>query len=297
MSFFRRFRDAAVCAALLALPFFFLSANLKKNAPMNALDRTLLQVSAPIQFVATRAASGVGSIIQEYVWLVEVGRDNDRLRAENARLREQNHAMQSDIAENRNLRRMLQLREEVRGSLLSAQVIAKTINPYFRVDRLSVDRGDESHVRQGMPVLTPEGLVGEVKRSSAGFSDVLLVADRDSAIDVVVERTGARGILKGTGAVDNYSCRIEHMEREDDVNAGDVVVTSGVGNRFPAAIVVGVIAKVSKPESGLYQDAVVTPAVDFSRLREVMVMTSGPRLQSARNPAEKAPRKGAQVAP
>jgi rod shape-determining protein MreC len=281
VTFFRRFRDAAVCVALLALPFFFLRANLQNPAQMNTLDRTLLQVSAPIQFVATRLAGGVGSIIEEYVWLVDVKRDNDRLRSDNARLREWAQRMQAEIGENRNLRRLLQLREQHRGNLLSAQVIGKEISPYFRVLRLSLDRGEASHVRAGMPVLTADGLVGQVRRTWGSYSDVLLVADKNSAIDVVVQRTGARGILKGTGGQRDYACRIEHLAREDDVQVGDRVVTSGQGQRFPGAIVVGVINEVSKREYGLYQDASVKPAVNFSRLREVMVLASGPRGQSA----------------
>jgi rod shape-determining protein MreC len=277
VTFFRRFRDAAVCVALLALPFFFLRANLQNPAQMNTLDRTLLQISAPIQFMATRLAGGVSSIIEEYVWLVDVKHDNDRLRSDNARLREWAQRMQAEIGENRNLRRLLQLRDQVRGNMLSAQVIGKEISPYFRVLRLSLDRGEESHVRPGMPVLTADGLVGQVRRTWGSYSDVLLVADKNSAIDVVVQRTGARGILKGTGSYRDYACRIEHLAREDEVQVGDRVVTSGQGQRFPGAIVVGVISEVSKREYGLYQDASVKPTVNFSRLKEVMVLASGPR--------------------
>ena len=276
-----------MCVLLLALPFFFLRTNLKEPSQMTSLDRTLLQVSAPIQYVAAKLASGVGGIIQEYVWLVEVKRDNDRLRSENARLREQLLGVQSEVAENRNLRRMLQLRDEVKGTLLSAQIIAKEISPHFRVQRLRLDRGDQSHLREGMPVLTPEGLVGQIHRTLGAYSDVLLVADKNSAIDVIVQRSGARGMLKGIGSDRSYACRIEHLERESDVKPGDIVMTSGMGQRFPPGIVVGMIQEVSKREYGLYQDALVKPAVDFSRLQEVMVMTSGPRMQLARSSDDK----------
>lgn len=288
MNFFRRFRDAAVCVALLALPFFFLRANVRQPSQMSALDRTLLQVSAPIQFIATKAAIGVGGVIQEYVWLVEVKRDNDRLRGENARLREQTKTQAADIAENRQLRRLLQLRDEVKGNVLTAQVIAKEISPsFFRVNRLSLDRGDPTQIRAGMPVISPDGLVGQIQRTLGGYSDVMLVADPNSAIDVVVERTGARGILRGVGSDKSYACRIEHLSREEDVQVGDRVVTSGMGQRFPAQIAVGLVKEVSKREFGLYQEAVLTPAVDFSRLREVLIMTSVPRMQLARTTGEK----------
>lgn len=280
MGFLRRFRDAALSIALLALPFFFLRANLKDPSKTNALDRALLQISAPFQYAAAQLAAGVSGIAQEYVYLVEVKRDNDRLRSENSRLREANFQLQAASTENRTLRRFLQLRDEFKGTLLSAQVIGKDISPYFfRVIRLRLDRGDRDHVRVGMPVLTPEGLVGQVQRTWGRHSDVLLLADKHSAIDVVVQRTGARGMLKGTGNDAHYVCRIEHLSREDEVKVGDLVVTSGLGQRFPAAILVGRIKDVKKQDFGLYQEASVVPAVNFSRLHDVMIMTAGSRAQ------------------
>jgi len=277
MSFYRRFRDAAICVVLLALPFFFLRANLRDPTRATFVDRALLQISAPIQYVAAQLAGGVSGAVQEYFYLVDVKRDNERLRDENARLREQAFKLQAAATENRGLRRMLQLREQIRGSLLSAQVIAKETSAYFRVIRLELDRGERDHVRPGMPVLTSDGLVGQVRRAWGRYSDVLLVADKTSAIDVVVQRSGARGILKGTGSEETYVCRLEHLSRQDDVKPGDLVVTSGLGQRFPAAILVGSIAEIKKQDFGLYQDATVTPAVSFSRLEEVMIMTSGSR--------------------
>jgi rod shape-determining protein MreC len=106
---------------------------------------------------------------------------------------------------------------------------------------------------------------------------VLLTADKTSAIDVVVQRNGARGMLKGTGAEENYVCQLEQLSRDDDVQPGDVVVTSGLGQRFPASILVGEIKEVVKREYGLYQEATVVPAVHFSRLEEVLILTAGSR--------------------
>lgn len=126
-----------------------------------------------------------------------------------------------------------------------------------------------------MPVLAAEGLVGQIRRTWGRYSDVLLTADKTSAIDVVVQRNGARGILKGTGGDQYYSCQMEYLSREDEVNLGDLVVTSGLGHRFPANIPVGNVSKVVKHEFGLYQEAEIKPAVNFSRVEEVLVMIAG----------------------
>ena len=277
MHLYRRFRDAVVCIFLLALPFFVLRANLTDPSRVNAVDRTILELSAPIQYGTSQLAQGLSAILQEYVYLVEVKRDNDRLRAENQRLLEDNHRLASAGTENRRLRRLLQLRDELRGNLLSAQVIGKEVSPYFRVTRVRLDRGERAHVRPGMPVLSADGLVGQIRRAFSQYADVLLTADKTSAIDVVIQRNGARGMLKGTGAEDNYICTLEQLSRDDDVKPGDVVVTSGLGQRFPASILVGHVKDVVKREFGLYQEATVVPAVQFSRLEEVLVLTAGSR--------------------
>ena len=282
MNFYKRFRDAAVCVVLLALPFFFLNANLKDPTRINTVDRVVLQISAPLQYVATQAALAVSSIWQEYVYLVDVRRENDRLRAELKRLREASGRLASAARENSRLRRVLRLRDTTEGVFLSAQVIGKEVSSFFRVVRIRLDRGERDRVRPGMPVLSADGLVGQIRRTWGRYSDVLLVADKTSAIDVIVQRSGARGMLKGTGDDRNYVCRLEYLARADEVQPGDQLVTSGLGQRFPPALVVGKISKTIKREYGLYQDAEVTPAVNFSRLEEVLVMTAGSRGESLR---------------
>lgn len=280
MNYFRRFRDAAICVALLAIPFFFLSANLKDPANTTVLDELVLQASAPVQFVATNAAHAVSGVFEEYVYLVDVKRDNERLRVENAQMREENQLLRLEAQENERMRQLLGLRERLDGETLSAQVISKEITPYFRVIRVRLDRGERDGVRPGMPVISSEGLVGQIRRVERRWADVMLTVDRTSAIDVVMERGGARGILRGTGANDEYLCRIQYLQRTDEVKAGDEVYTSGLGQRFPASILVGRVSSVGRREHGLYQEAVVTPAVNFSSLEEVLVLTSGSRQRS-----------------
>jgi rod shape-determining protein MreC len=289
VNLYRRFRDAAICVALLATPFFFLNANLKNPDKINAIDRAILQISAPIQYVATQLAVGASGIIGQYVYLVDVRTENQQLRSEIKRLQEANHKLSAADRENRRLRRLLLLRDKSEGLILSAQVIGKEVSGFFRVMRIRLDRGERDRVKTGMPVLDADGLVGQIRRTWGRYSDVLLTADKTSAIDVIVQRSGARGILKGIGGDQYYACQLEYLSREDQVNVGDLVVTSGLGHRFPANIPVGNISKVVKHEYGLYQEAEVTPSVNFSRVEEVLVMVASSPAQS-QGPQERLPR-------
>lgn len=285
MNYFKRLRDAAISVALLVIPFFFLSANLKNPSRANPVDQWVLRLSAPLQYVAAQAAHAVSGVLEEYVYLVDVNRDNDDLRMENERLRQETRQLRGQADENRRLRELLGLRERLASETVSAQVIGKDISPYFRVVRVSVDRGARDLVRPGMPVVAAEGLVGQVRRTFGHYSDVMLTVDRSSAVDVVIRRTGARGMLRGTGEARRYVTQIQYLERADDVRIGDEVYTSGMGQRFPAGILVGRITKVTRRDFGLYQQAEVTPSVQFGRLEEVLILTSPVRAVPTEEPS------------
>jgi len=269
-----------VAVVLLVLPFFFLSANLKDPDEVGLVDAGLLKISAPLQYVATEAAGALGGLLEEYVYLVEVGRENDRLRDENDRLREDNRLLRVQAGENDRLRDLLELRERLPGESISAEVVTREFSPYFRVMRVRLDRGARDRVRAGMPVVSAQGLVGQIRRTTGHYADVLLTVDQESAIDVVVQRTGARGMLRGTGESNRYLCRMQYLRREDEVEVGDEIYTSGLGRRFPAAILVGRVVRVERQEFGLYQEVEVAPSVSFSDLEEVLVLTTGSREQA-----------------
>ena len=281
MSWLRRFRDAGLAVVLLALPFFFLRANLRDPARADFMDRWMLDLSAPVQWVATQMAGAVSSVVEEYVYLVDVQRENERLEQENAQLRRRLEKLDALDRENRRLRSLLVLREQLGGEEISARVIAKEISPLFHVVRVKLDRGQDDKVEPGMAVVTTEGLVGQISTAEGRYSNVMLTVDEGSAVDVVVGRTGSRGILRGTGERDNYKSRIQYLSRGDEVREGDTVYTSGLGQRFPANVKVGKISKVERKDFGLYQLVEVTPAANFSRLDEVLILTEGTRSSAA----------------
>ncbi len=283
MDYFRRLRDAAIGVALLVIPFFFLKSNLANPDNAGPLDRLIVQISSPIQYVATQTAQAVSGVLEEYVYLVDVKRDNDRLRIDTDRLNEENRMLRIQAQENRRLRDLLQLRERLGGEVLSAQVISRDISSFFRVIRIRLDRGERDSVRHGMPVVSAQGLVGQIHGDDGvgRHASVLLTVDRDSHIDVIVQRTGARGILRGTGENDRYACRVQFLKRTDEVEAGDELYTSGYGRRFPASILVGRVTEVRSQDFGLYQEVVAEPSVNFSSLDEVLILKMGSREQNA----------------
>jgi rod shape-determining protein MreC len=275
MSAFKRYRDVGIVIILLVVPFFFLRANMKAPSNLNALDRTLLRISAPIEFAASSLARGISNIWESYVYLVDVKADNDRLNYDNARLREQVHHLEQKEAENRELRRLLQLRESTPGDLVSAQVIGKDFTEFFRVTRVVLDRGSRN-IRPNMPVIAPDGVVGTVERVNGDAVDVKLAVDAQFGIDVEDERTHARGYVRGTGDSSRYNCKVENVDSRDEVEIGDLLVTSGKGKKFPKGLPVAKVTKVIKREPGRDQEIEAAPAVNFSRLDAVLIVVGAP---------------------
>jgi rod shape-determining protein MreC len=276
VSAFKRYRDVGIVIILIAVPFFFLRANTRNPSNLNALDRVVLRVSAPIEFAASSLARGVSNIWEGYVYLVDVKADNDRLAYENARLKEQVHHLEQKETENRELRRLLQLRESIPGELVSAQVIGKDFNEFFRVTRVVLDRGSRN-IRQHLAVISPDGVVGTVTRVAGDAVDVQLAVDAAFTIDVEDERTHARGFVRGTGDPSRYVCKVENVDSRDEVEIGDLLVTSGKGKWFPKGLPVAHITKVVKREPGRDQEIEAVPTVNFSRLDAVLIVITPPQ--------------------
>lgn len=273
MGFYKRYRDTFLVVLLLAVPFFFLRASIRNPEELNAVDRVLVRIAAPVQWAAASSARFVSGAAGEYFYLVDVGRDNNRLSREVSRLQQTTREIAALKKENDRLRKLISLRETIPVETISASVTTKTPTEFFRVAHLVLDHNGAA-VRENMPVISTEGAVGLVRRVHGDSATVFLIADAGFGVDVVLPRTGARGYVRGTSDESNYAVKVDYARRADEVAVGDILVTSGKGCRFPPGIPVAKVTEVVKREFGEYQQVTAEPTVDFSRLEEVLVITS-----------------------
>lgn len=267
----KRYRDAFIVVVLLAVPFFFLRANMKKPENLSAVDRAILRVSAPIEYAAATLARGISDVFADYIYLVDVKSDNERLQYENARLKEDVHRLESLQTENQDLRRLLGLHQQMPEETVSALVVGKDFNEFFRVTRVVLDRGSRE-VKPHMPVISPDGVVGSVLHVTGDSVDVQLAVDPAFGVDVEDERTKARGFVRGTGDLTRHWCKVEMVDSRDTVEVGDLLVTSGKGKWFPKGKPVARVTKVVKREIGRDQEVEAQPTVDFTRLDSVLIV-------------------------
>ena len=276
MTLRRRLVDWALTGFLILLPALVLRASLARGTP-SGLDAALLRITAPLEAGVSWIVEGVGGLWGRYVSLVDIESENRELRADNDRLRKDLAAMTRRAFDVEALEDLAGVKRRTPADTVGARVIGAPLTPQFRVIRLRIDRGNRE-VAQGMPVITGAGPVGRIDKVYGDYADVTLISDPSSSIEVVIPRTGGRGMLTGLGRPDSYACTIEWLEKtkpDAKVEVGDDIVTSGLGASFPPGLVVGKVSKIAH-DDGMFQRVEVDPAVDVSRVRAVEVLLAPP---------------------
>jgi rod shape-determining protein MreC len=266
VDFLRRNRVLVASLFCLALAAVLVASTATGRGRTDRFGRLMLDAMAPFQRVGTEVANGVGDLWREATALFRRRAELDALEARLVELEEQAVRLGELEGENVRLRDLLGFRERLAGEVLTAAVIGRDATGLART--LTIDRGERDGVVKGAAVLAPAGVVGQVFLASATAARVLLITDHNSGLDAVVQRTRARGIVEGTA---NDGCGLKFVKRTEDLQPGDVVVTSGIDGIFPRGLPIGRLTAVDKRGQGLFQYASVEPFVDFDRLEEVLV--------------------------
>lgn len=268
LRFLSRHREPLIVAALLVSPLVsFLTSGHRGREP-NFVDRLVLGISSPVQALLTWVFDGVSGAVSGYVALRGAHEEALACRTELAEAHAALNALKEAEAENRRLKAALNYVEQTTDQEIVARVIG--LNPSARFQSIRIDRGENDGVRVGMPVLTPDGVVGQVVRAVGGSADVMLLTDPSSRIGAVLQRTRVRATVAGLG--DGRRLSLNLVRREEDTKEGDEVVTSGTDGIFPRGLHVGTVHDVQRPAVGLFLTATVKPSVDLARLEEVLVI-------------------------
>jgi len=269
LQFLKRYRLIIVVALLILIPLFNLSSQFKSSKDLKWYDKVILQLTSPVQQIITFGFNTVTSAMNEYILLVHVKRENKKLLQENNTLTEVVNNMREVERENERLRKLLAFKEKYLPSGVTAEVIARDTTSEYQTIR--INKGGDVGLKRRMPVITPAGVVGQLINVWERFSDVLLLTDQNHAVDVIVQRSRARGIIQG-GV--KPICELHYLSRTDDVVVGDVVVTSGIEGIFPKGLLVGTVLTVDKKKFGVTQRVEISPTVNISRVEEVFVVTN-----------------------
>ena len=226
-------------------------------------------VTTPIQTGLAKASRATFGLWATYLDWKNVRAENRRLREEVQELRVQGLRVVETDDENRRLRRLLALQEHLPLTTLSGEIIAREWGGWIR--SLTVNRGRGDNVPRLTAVISPNGLVGRVVDVRPGVSIVQVLTDPTSTVGAHVLRTRTPGIVEGDP---RGTLRFKFMARDGaSIQGGDVLVTAGQGGLFPRGIPIGTVRSIDNRGAALFHYAELTPAVDFARVDEVLLVT------------------------
>jgi len=262
-------------ALIFILNVLLLSFSIRNRHSSYGTEQTTISITGPFQNVISFAIRFIKQIWFRYFLLISVAEENDRLKAALSRVLDRsNRCDEIELANNR-LRMLLGFQEIMSQKVVAGEIIGKDPSPWFR--SIIINKGKRDGLRSSLPVIVPEGVVGIVTDVSERYAKVLMLIDQNSAVDALIQRNRARGLVRGEA---KDICSLEYVLYRHDLREGDIVVTSGLEGVFPKGLRIGTISQVTKKNSGIFQEVAVEPFVDFETIEEVLVILSPPSYES-----------------
>ena len=262
-----RYRTPLLIVLVLLLVFSVLSLSLKRSPVVKKVQGAVVSITAPglegMEYIVRRFKQ----LWLGYFYLVGVERQNTDLKRQLAEYQQRQVHFQEAQESLTRLEALLDLKRQVALPVIGARVIA--YDPSLWSRSAIIDQGKAQGVKDGLPVLAPQGIAGRIVEVYPQYSKVMLIVDRKSGADAMVQRTRVRGVLKGRGG---NRCSLEYVPKNADVQVGDLVLASGLVGLYPKGLVFGKVTAADKNKPGVFQEIEVTPNVDLSALEEVLVV-------------------------
>ena len=268
--FWYKYKVSIVFGILVILSVIMLTF---PQAPyLNNSKALFIYLISPSQSISSRIISTTSNFWNNLAELIKSREENVILRDTIRSLKDENIHLRTRALENQRLRKLLALKENLPYSTMAGRVIAQS--PFEVFTGVLIDKGNADGIALNMPVVAYQGtnkmVVGKISEVMDETSQVLLLTNPFCRINALVSRSGAGGLVEGAG--ETNQCQLNYLTLDADVMVGDSVVTSGKGSMFPEGLLIGEVKKVGFSKSKLYKSAEVLPAINLTRLEEVLVI-------------------------
>jgi rod shape-determining protein MreC len=267
MQYLRKYGFHLLVAFAVLFPFAFYSSDLVGRHELSLVEKITVALSHPFEAAIHGVASTVKGVSRDYVALYDAREQAKRFERESTRLKLQLQALSEVSSENSRLRQLLSLVQKSDLRFRSCEIVS--VDPTFLFKNVRINCGEKDGVFEGMGVVAAEGVVGIVMRSTSGFSDVLLIVDPNSNLDVIVARNRRRGILAGNGS---GGMIFKYSDRGTRVQVGDEVISSGLTGPFPGGLSVGKVSRIVGDGDSVTQTIEVEPSMNIYQVAEVLVL-------------------------
>lgn len=251
-----------------------MGVSVNKNSKLNWLSNILSVPLKPVQSFFTSVGQKIDGWLAYFEGIDALREENEALREENALLKAENREYAELKSENEELRRAFRLKGDFDDyTMIGANIIAMEPGNWYSV--FKVDMGESDGIYADYPVVTGSGgLVGRVADSDSNTANIQTIIDESSAISVWIAKAGGgHAIVRGDIQLrEDGLCKMVYIPLEVDVEVGDIIETSGVGGIYPKGILIGEVVEVRKTNSEMDRYAVIRPAADMKRLKEVFIL-------------------------
>jgi len=259
-------RALLVTIPLLILHLALLSLQIEGPSGTLLFKTWTLAVQAPVISFSSGIARAIRRVWSNYVWMVGARSENQQLQETVRRLSLLNSSYEQERQENVRLRRLLSMTDSASYKTVGARVVART--PSFLSNVIYIDRGSKDGVRIDDPVISGDGVVGRTILVSKYQSQVQLLTNPDASVGVMLERTRTPGVLRGSG---DFLLDLDYIGNSEQVENGDLVLTSGLDGIFPKGLGIGKVVD-SRKGKGVFRSIKVRPFMDFMRIEEVSII-------------------------
>lgn len=239
-----------------------------RQSHLKIIRSALSTLVYPLQYV-------VNLPIQATEWISVSLVTHNNLLEENARLKHEHLLLSSKLqryevleGENRRLRNLLESSFRLNDKVLVAELIAVELQSFRR--QVVINKGQREGAYDGQPIVDAAGIMGQIIHVGPFSSTVLLITDPNHALPVQVNRNGLRAIAVGTGQGDKLL--LENLPNNSDIIIGDLIISSGLGRRFPSGYPVGQIEKISRDPGEAFAKVTIKPSAQLSKSREVLMV-------------------------
>ena len=238
---------------------------------LDTLRAGLSVVVYPLQLAVEMPGTMISWFRESLATRRQLQEENDSLQTQLLMLKAQSQKLQSLEVENIRLRELLESSFEVGERVLVAELMLANLDPYKH--QIVINKGELDRVYPGQPLLDAEGVMGQVVHVGPYSSTAVLITDTSHAIPVRVNRNGIRTIALGSGTINRLE--LPYLSNNADVVPGDLLVTSGLGSRFPAGYPVAVVEAVQHDPGRTFAHIVAKPTARLDRSREVLLVWPG----------------------
>ncbi len=269
----KSFKFVMILILITVLLLVVIRMSLMHSSVTRGVEEATNTAFNPLQKGTTSVSNYFGSLFYNLTHMDDILTENKALAEENSQLKAKLNQYDELLLENQQMRSMMNFNNrQTEYDLLGAEIIGRDTETWF--DVITINKGSKDGIQTDMPVITENGIVGRILEAGRNWSKVMLILDERSSISGMLQQTREVGIVKGSveSSASRGLLQMVYIAENAKIQAGDLVISSGLGDVFPKGLVIGEVVEVEKDPLTLFYSATVKPAVDLDRLEKVFIL-------------------------